>query len=133
MTKIQHKPKTQQKIFKNNLNDYLSQNMKPIIPGQNSYLIAIWIKFDYQPQSLQIMGFPDGSAINNTPVMQEMQETRVWFLGQEDTLEEGMATHSQYSCLENPMHRGVWMATVHRVSKSWTGLSNWACIHFTNY
>ena len=23
-----------------------------------------------------------------------MQETRVWFLGQEDPLEEGMATHS---------------------------------------
>ena len=25
----------------------------------------------------------------------------------------------QYSCLENPMDRGVWQATVHRVSKSW--------------
>ena len=28
----------------------------------------------------------------------------------------------QYSCLENPMDRGVWRATVHRVSKSWTQL-----------
>ena len=27
----------------------------------------------------------------------------------------------QYSCLENPMDRGVWWATVHGVSKSWTG------------
>ena len=26
----------------------------------------------------------------------------------------------QYSCLENPMDRGVWRATVHRVPKSWT-------------
>ena len=26
----------------------------------------------------------------------------------------------QCSCLENPMDRGVWQATVHRVSKSWT-------------
>ena len=26
--------------------------------------------------------------------MQEMQETRVWFLSQEDPLEEEMATHS---------------------------------------
>ena len=26
----------------------------------------------------------------------------------------------QYSCLENPMDRGVWQATVHRVAKSWT-------------
>ena len=28
----------------------------------------------------------------------------------------------QYSCLENPMDRGAWRATVHRVSKSWTVL-----------
>ena len=26
----------------------------------------------------------------------------------------------QYSCLENPMDRGAWWATVHGVSKSWT-------------
>ena len=26
----------------------------------------------------------------------------------------------QYSCLENPMDRGAWWATVHRVRKSWT-------------
>ena len=26
----------------------------------------------------------------------------------------------QYSCLENPMDRGVWQATVHRVAKSQT-------------
>ena len=25
-----------------------------------------------------------------------------------------------YSCLEDPRNRGAWMATVHRVSKSWT-------------
>ena len=26
----------------------------------------------------------------------------------------------QYSHLENPMDRGAWQATVHRVAKSWT-------------
>ena len=25
-----------------------------------------------------------------------------------------------YSCLENPMNRGAWQATIHRLSKSWT-------------
>ena len=25
----------------------------------------------------------------------------------------------QYYCLENPMDRGAWQATVHRVAKSW--------------
>ena len=29
----------------------------------------------------------------------------------------------QYSCLENPMHRGAWWATVCGVAKSWTRLS----------
>jgi len=28
----------------------------------------------------------------------------------------------QYSCLGNPMDRGAWWATVHRVTKSGTGL-----------
>ena len=31
----------------------------------------------------------------------------------------------QYSCLENPMDRGAWQATVHGVAKNWTWLSNW--------
>ena len=41
-----------------------------------------------------------------------------------------MANPLQYSCLENPMDRGAWWATVHRVAKSWTwlkGLSMHAC------
>ena len=45
---------------------------------------------------------------------------RVRSLGQEDPLEEGTAT---YSCLENPMDRGTWWATVHKVAKSRTQLS----------
>ena len=28
----------------------------------------------------------------------------------------------QYSCLENPMERGAWWATVHEVANSWTQL-----------
>ena len=35
----------------------------------------------------------------------------------------------QYSCLENPMDRGAGQATVHGVAKSWTQLSNLACMH----
>ena len=31
---------------------------------------------------------------------------------------------TQYSCLENPMDRGAWWATVHGVTESWTWLSN---------
>ena len=39
---------------------------------------------------------------------------------------EGNGYLLQYSCLENPMDRGAWWATVHRVAKSWTWLSDLA-------
>ena len=35
---------------------------------------------------------------------------------------EGHGNPLQYSCLENPMNRGAWQATVHRVAKSQTQL-----------
>ena len=37
---------------------------------------------------------------------------------------EGNGNPLQYSCLENPMDRGAWLATVHGVAKSQTRLSN---------
>ena len=33
---------------------------------------------------------------------------------------EGDGNLFQYSCLENPMDRGAWLATVHGVAKSWS-------------
>ena len=35
----------------------------------------------------------------------------------------------QYSCLENPMDRGAWQATVHRVAKSRTLLKQLSIAH----
>ena len=35
----------------------------------------------------------------------------------------------QSSCLENPMDRGAWLATVHGVAESQTRLSAWARVH----
>ena len=34
--------------------------------------------------------------------------------------EEENSNPIQYSCLENSMDRGPWLATVHRVAKNWT-------------
>ena len=49
----------------------------------------------------------------------------MWFL------EEGNGTPLQYSCLENPMDRGAWWATVHGVAKSWTRLRDFTLtFHF---
>ena len=43
-------------------------------------------------------------------------------LGWEDALEEEMATRSSILARENPMDRGAWQATIHRVAKSLTRL-----------
>ena len=43
---------------------------------------------------------------------------------------EGNGTPLQHSCLENPMDRGAWWATVHGVAKSWTQLSVQACKYY---
>ena len=47
-----------------------------------------------------------------------MRETRVQSLGQEDPRGEGNGNPLQCSCLENPMDRGAWLATVRGVAKS---------------
>ena len=45
---------------------------------------------------------------------------------------EGNGNPLQYSCLENPMDGGAWWATVHRVAKSRTQLSDFTSLHFTS-
>ena len=44
--------------------------------------------------------------------------------GSERAPGEGNGNPLQHSCLENPMDRGAWWATVHRITKSQTQLSN---------
>ena len=53
-----------------------------------------------------------------------MQETWVRFLGWEDSLEKGTATHSSILAWRIPMDRGAWRATVHGVIKSQIRLSS---------
>ena len=47
-------------------------------------------------------GFPSGLAVKNLPAVQATEETLVQSLGQEDPLEEGMATHSSILAWEIP-------------------------------
>ena len=60
-------------------------------------------------------------AIRNPPAM---QETWVWSPGQEDPLEEDMATHSSILAWRVPWTEEP-SATVHRVTKSWTHMHAW--------
>ena len=52
-----------------------------------------------------------------------MQETWVQSLGQEDTLEKGMATHSSILARKTPWTEGLWRAT-QSMSQSRTRLRN---------
>ena len=52
--------------------------------------------------------------------MQETQEMQVRSLGQEDPMEEGVATLSSILDWRIPMDRGAWRARVHGVTKSQT-------------
>ena len=58
--------------------------------------------------------------VKNLPAMQETQEMWVWILGSGRSSGGGKGNPLQYSCLENPMDRGAWWATVQRVTKSQT-------------
>ena len=51
--------------------------------------------------------------------MQETKKMWVQSLGQEDPLEEDMATHTSILAW-NPMDRGAWRPTVHRVAQGQT-------------
>ena len=53
-----------------------------------------------------------------------MEETQVRSLGQEDPLEQEMATHPSILAWRIPMGREAWQVTVHGVTKHQTGLSD---------
>ena len=52
---------------------------------------------------------------------EDLRDT-AWIPGSGRSPGGGHGNPLQYSCLENPMDRGVWQAIVHRVAKSQTGL-----------
>ena len=62
--------------------------------------------------------------VKNLPAMLETQEMWIHSLGWKDSPGGRHGNPPQYSCLEDPMDRGAWRATVHRTAKSLTRLSN---------
>ena len=67
--------------------------------------------------------------------MQETQETCAWSLGQEDPLQEEMATHSSILAWEIPWREELlWGGGVLQSTglQSWTGFSNWTHTHITS-
>ena len=80
---------------------------------QSDSVLSVYILF--------FMGFPRGSAVKNPPA-------NAGDLGSIPGLgrfpREGNGNQLQYSCLENPMYRGTWWATVHGATKELDTLNN---------
>ena len=51
-------------------------------------------KVNFKGRDIFLRGFPGTSVVKNLPAMQELQQLWGRSLGQEDLLEEGMATHT---------------------------------------
>ena len=64
--------------------------------------------------------FSSGSGVKNPPANAGHGGS---IPGSERSPGEGDGNTLQYSFLGNPMDRGTWWATVHKVEKSWTSLS----------
>ena len=60
------------------------------------------------------MGFPGGSVVKNPPAYAG-DTGSIPGLGR--SLGEGNDNPLQYSCMENPMDRGVWQSMVHGVAE----------------
>ena len=90
--------------------------------------------------------WPAGEAPGSKTKPLRLHWAPMWFSGKESTCQagatcsvpgsgrsprEGNGNPLQYSCLENPMNRGVWKAAVHGVTEGWTRLSDFTfTFHF---
>ena len=74
---------------------------------------------------IAVQGFPGGSEVKASACNAGDLDS-IPGLGRSPG--EGNGNPLQYSCLENPMDGGAWWATVHRVPKSWTQLSDFTSI-----
>ena len=89
--------------FSIDITNVLSKGYLRSIPSQNSMKYLMFIIF------LKVLYFAIGSSFLDYLFLK---------------IGEGNGNPLQYSCLENPMDRRAWTATVHGVTKSWTQLSN---------
>ena len=84
--------------------------------------IQSWVKLDQSSDPhAYILGFPGGSDGKESACN---VGDLGFALGWEDSLEEGMATHSSILAWKIPTDRGAWQAAVHGATKSRTRLSD---------
>ena len=83
----------------------------------------VWMAPPHQsPAPCASWGFPGSSVVKNPPASARATGS---IPGSGRSSGEGNGCLLQYSCLENPMQRGDWQATVPRFAKSQTQLTDW--------
>ena len=91
-----------------------------ICPGVGllDHMVTLFLVFWEPPYCFP--GFPGGTVVKNLPANagDARDAGLIPRLGRSPGV--GNGNPLQYSCLENPMDRGAWWATVHRITKSWT-------------
>ena len=75
---------------------------------------------DYLGGLNKIMDFPDGTVVKNLPAHAGDKRDVHLIPGLGRAPGGGNGNPLQYFCLENPVDRGAWWATVHGVTKSQT-------------
>ena len=80
---------------------------------------AVW-GWEKCPNSLRTTHIPDGSLIKNLPTNAGDAGDSSLIPGLGRSPGGGNGNPLQYSCLENPIERGAWQATVHKVARSQT-------------
>ena len=90
------------------------------------------ILFSPKNKSYSIQGFPGGVSGKELPSNAgDLREvSSIPGLGRSPG--EGIGNPLQYSCLENPVDRRDWWATVHGVTKGWTDWNDLAPILFSS-
>ena len=77
------------------------------------------VPFQIPGFSVSPLGFPDGSVVKNRPAIYIGNAGDAGSIsGSGRSLVGGYGNSLQYSCLETPMNRGGWQATVQRVADS---------------
>ena len=83
--------------------------------------LRVWRIVAWPPRRVHLMGFP-GGASGKEPVCQCRRCKRQGSIPRLGSSPGGgHGNPLQYSCLENPLDKGVWWATLHRGAKRRTG------------
>ena len=83
-------------------------------------MLRLWVYLYNCPFKLDKSGFPGGVSGKESACHYRRPKRHRFDPWDRRTPGGGHDDPSQYSCLENPMDRGDWQVTVHRVAKSQT-------------